>query len=162
MTLTREFLTELNLPEDAISRILDAHTNALDAHQAEAARIQGEFDVFRLQVDQQRTHQARQAVIRAALVDSGANEAAAPLLALAVSTTEEDWDGASLRDASAVLAPVREQYAGFFSQRVPLSTDRITPPLDGGTLSLEDVRRMSPGEINDNWSLVCAALAQRS
>ena len=162
MPLTHELLTELNLPEDAIRRILEAHTCDLDARQAETARLQGEFDAFRLQVDQQRTQQARNAVLRDALIRSGANEAAAPLLALAVSTAEEDWDGASLRDAEAVLAPVREQYAGFFSQKVPLSTDRITPPLDGAALTLEDVRRMSPGEINDNWSLVCAALAQRS
>ena len=162
MSLTREFLTQLSLPEDMIIKILEAHTASVAGHEAENKRIREEFDAYRRETDARQTRQQREAVIREALVRQGANEAAAPLLALAVSTREEDWEGASLRDPDAVLAPVRQQYAGFFSQSVPLGTDRITPPLEGSALTLDDVRRMSPGEINDNWSLICAALAQRS
>ena len=155
MSLTRELLSELSLPEDAIDRILQAH-------QAETTRIQGEYDAYRRQAEAQRTAGERQSVIRAALRRAGANEQAVPLLAMAVTTGDADWDGASLRDEAGVLAPVQQQYAAFFSQPVPLPTDPVSPPLESGSMTLEDVRGMSPAQINDNWSLICAALAQRS
>lgn len=161
MSLTRELLTEMELTESAIDRILRAHQEALDAHQAETERIRGEYGAYRLQVDAERVAGQRQATIHDLLRSAGANEAAIPLLAMAISTKEEDWEGGALRDPSAVLAPVCEQYAGFFCLPAPIPTDPITPPLDGSSLTLEDIRCMSPGEINENWSHICAALMQR-
>ena len=77
-----------------------------------------------------------------------------------VKTSEDDWDGPNLRDETAVLHPVRTQYAAFFSQPSPIPTEICTPPLDTSALTLEDVRRMTSGEINRNWSQICAALMQ--
>ena len=154
-SLTREMLQEMQLPEGGAARVLAAHQEAMDA-------LRSEFDAYRRDVEAQRTREARQAVIRQALTDAGANEAAVPLLALAVNTAEEDWEGSALRDAAAVLAPVKEQYAGFFAQAQRLPTDPIAPPLAGAALTLEDVRGMSAGEINENWSAICAALMNRN
>lgn len=169
MSLNREFLAGLALNEPTIQRILEAHQARVDALESAAASqqqaldsLRGEYEGYRRETEAEKTRQQRGIVIRDALRRAGANEQAIPLLAMAVNTTDEDWEGAALRDAQAALAPVREQYAAFFSQPVPLPTDTISPPLDGSALTLEDVRRMSPGEINDNWSLICAALAQRS
>lgn len=162
MSLTRELLEELNLDEDVAGRILAAHQEALDASTAESARIQSEFDTYRREVDARQTAAERQRAICEALRRAGANEQAIPLLAMAVSTNDDDWEGALLHDEAAALAPVQAQYAGFFAHPVPLPTDPIAPPLDGGRLTAEDVRGMSPQEINDNWSVICAALAHRS
>ena len=155
MALTREMLQELQLNEEGAARVMTAHQEAMDA-------LRAEFDAYRRDMENQRTREARQAVIRQALQAAGANEAAVPLLALAVSTAEEDWEGSALRDAAAVLAPVREQYAGFFAEEKSLPTDPVAPPLSGTTLTLEDVRAMSAGEINENWSAICAALMNRT
>lgn len=162
MSLTRELIDELGLPESIRERLLAAHEEAIGIHRAEADRIRSEFDAYRQNADAERTARQRQGVIRAALARAGASEQAIDLLALAVSTTEEDWQGETLRDETAVLAPVQAQYAAFFARPVPLPTDPIAPPLTGASLTLADVRGMSAEEINDNWSLICAALAQRS
>lgn len=161
MSLTKEFLNDLALSEEVIGQILAAHAEALEVSRAEGARIQSEFDAFRRETERQRVREQRRAVICDALKAAGANEQAIPLLAMAVQTDEEDWQGASLRDPQSVLCQVRSEYAGFFSRSVPLPTDPLAPPLEGGTFSLEDVRRMSPDEINENWSHIRNALMQR-
>lgn len=144
------------LGETAAER--DALREAAATHQQEAERLRGEFALFREQVHAERTAEGRASAIREALRHAGANELALPLLAQAVKTTEEDWDGVALREGADVLSPVIGQYGAFFSQPVPIPTDRVSPPLDGSALSREDVRAMSPEEINQNWHQVRSAL----
>ena len=151
MPLNFEMLQQMQLTDDAAQQVLAAHREAMDA-------LRAEFDAYRREVDSERVRQARQGVIRDALRSAGANEAAVELLTLAVTTTDADWEGASLRDPAATLRPVQTQYAGFFSRPVPLPTDPLTPPVTTGTLTLADVRAMSPEEINENWSAISSAL----
>ena len=191
MSLTRRLLKELELNEYAVERIIAAHAETVDAlrrehedalaaastkaedqrealrtqadaHRQEAARLQDEYDRYRRQVDQERNAAQRQTALADALRRAGANEQAIPLLLGSMKTTEGDWEGAQLRDEAAVLAPVLTQHAAFFAQPVPVPTNRITPPLDGAALTMEDVRRMSAAEINRNWNHVCSALTLRS
>lgn len=138
----------------------DALRETAANHQQEAERLRSEFDLYRRQVDEERTAQGRKSAIREALRKAGANELALPLLAQAVSTTEADWDGAELRMGADVISPVVRQYGAFFAQPIPLPTDRCSPPLDGSALTREDVRGMSAEEINRNWSQVRSALNQ--
>lgn len=168
MSLTRKLLRELELNEEAIERIIGAHAETVDAlraeaaaHQQETSRVQAAFDAFRLESEQARITAQRQSVLRETLTRAGVNELAVPLLAQTLSTADADWDGQQLRDAEAFLAPVREQYAGFFTRTEVLPTDQVSPPLEGsGSLTREDVRRMSASEINQHWPLVRSALAQ--
>lgn len=162
MSLTRELLEELGLPQAICDRLLAAHEEAVGVHREAAERIRSEFDAYRQAAEAEHTNQQRQSVIREALVRAGANAQAIDLLAMAVTTAEDDWEGGALRDEAAALAPVRERYAAFFAAPVPLPTETVAPPLEGTTLTLADVRGMSADEINENWSLICAALAQRS
>jgi len=167
MALTRRLLKELELNEVIIERIISAHAETVDALRTEAAekqheaeRLQRDFDAFRIEAENQRVAARRQETLNAALLRAGANEQALGLLSMAVKTSEDDWDGPNLRDETAVLHPVRTQYAAFFSQPSPIPTEICTPPLDTSALTLEDVRRMTSGEINRNWSQICAALMQ--
>lgn len=169
MSLTRRLLKELELTDDAIERIIAAHTETVDAlkteatgHRSEAERLRTELDAYRLQVQTDRLHAAREQTLCALLRRAGANEQAIPLLSRAFTTAESDWEGEHLLDENAVLAPVQAQYAAFFTRQQPLPTDRITPPLDSSILSFEDVKRMSAEEINRNWSQVCSALNPHS
>ncbi|MBE5795822.1 MAG: hypothetical protein E7327_00405 [Clostridiales bacterium] len=131
------------------------------AFQQEADQLRTELETFRQQVHTERTAQGRADAICELLRRAGANEQALPLLARAVQTTEEDWNGTELRADADVISPVVSQYGAFFSSPVPIPTDRVSPPLDGSALSPDDVRLMSPEEINRNWSQVRSALMQR-
>lgn len=168
MSLTRRLLRELELNDETIERIIEAHAETVDALRAEANargqetdRVRAEFDAYRLETEQAQTAAQRQSALREALTRAGMNELAVPLLARTLETTDEDWDGPRLRDEEAFLAPLRQEYAGFFPRTEMLPTDPVTPPLNGSSaLSREDLRRMTPGEINRNWQLVRSALRQ--
>lgn len=146
------------LEETAAER--DALRQAAADHQQEAERLRTDFDRYRRQVDEERHATQRKQTLHDALTRAGANAHAIPLLAGAIQTTDTDWDGAALRDERAVLAPVISQYAALFGQETAVPTDRVSPPLEGGALTREDVRSMSAEEINRNWSTVCSALTQ--
>ena len=142
MSLTRKLLRELQLTDDAAERIIAAHVETVDAirqerdalsaesagHQEESARLRSEYDSYRRQVEQERLAQARADAIAQALRHAGANEQAIPLLAATLQTTDEDWEGAALRDAAATLFPVKTRYGAFFAQPVPIPTSRVSPP----------------------------------
>ena len=183
MSLTRKLLRELNLEDGQIERIILAHMETVDAvrqerdalhqerdalrtqiaeltpHRDAAARIQADFDAYRAQVDADRLASARQASLRAALLDAGANPLTVDLLAAASPLPEDAFDGGTLRDPAAALAPLRDRYGALFAQPVALPTPRLAPPADvAAPLSRDDVARMSEQEILANWGTVQAAL----
>lgn len=69
---------------------------AAATHQQEAQRLQAEYEMYRHQVETERTAQGRASAIREALRSAGANELALPLLALACGSTSMTFAGLSL------------------------------------------------------------------
>lgn len=131
----------------------------LAACRDDALRIQSDFDAYRAQVEADRLAATRHAALRTALLTAGANPHAADLLASAAPLPDDAWDGDSLRDPAAALAPLRQRYAALFAQPTLLPTPRIAPPSpDAPALSRDDVSRMSEQDILANWPAVQAAL----
>lgn len=188
MALTRRLLRELGLEEDAAQRVIQAHAETMEglraerdaalaaareASQAEGEReelraaaeryrqeseqIRQEFDLYRRSAERQQTLR-REAALTDALRRAGANEQALTLLAKAIPHDAVEWDGDALRDEAAALRDVQAAYAGLFAVRETLGTGRCTPPLTEEMISREDVRRMTPEEINRNWTQVRTAL----
>lgn len=180
MTITRAGLEALALEDSVISRILEAHEEALrqlqselDAARGEAEVLRGEreaavareaslsadFEAFRRETEAAAVAAGRLEALHAALRRAGANEQVIPLLAGALSVEESMWEGTALLDEAAAIAPAAERYPGLFAAPEPLPTDPVSPPISGGApLSPGDVRRMTPDEINRSWSLVRSAL----
>ena len=132
---------------------------ALTPHRDAAARIQADFDAYRAQVDADRLTAARQSSLRAALLEAGANPHAVDLLATAATLPDDAYDGPTLRDPTAALAPLRTRYAAFFAEPTPIPTPRLSPPGDAAApLSRDDIARMSEQEILANWGTVQQAL----
>lgn len=173
MSLTRKLLKELELNEEAVERIIAAHVetvNALqqerdaalgqsEAQQAETAAVREEFAAFRASTEQAQQAAARRAALTEALAQQGASSSALPLLLDAITLPEESWAGDTLKDAAAALQAYRVKYPGLFAAKKPLPVTRVSPPLGGGgALTHADVKRMSAGDINRNWSAVQKAL----
>ncbi len=181
MSLTRRLLKELELTDAAIERVIAAHTatvealkqerdaalsdaeesarKELDAARQEAAATLAELTAYRAQVEAARMHEARRAALSEALEKHGVNPAALPLMLDAVSIPEEEWDGDALLHADAVVHALQEKYGPLFARRTPLPVQKVEPPVaSGGALTHQDVMRMSPEDINRNWSAVQTAL----
>lgn len=129
-----------------------------EARLNEASAARDELSAYRTQVAEERHQASRRSALAQALTAQGANANALPLLLDAISLSEEDWEGDTLRSAE-VLQPYRAKYSALFSVKSPVPITKIAPPVNaGGTLSPADVKRMSATDINRNWSAVKTAL----
>lgn len=173
MSLTRKLLKELELNDDAIERIIAAHVETVDAlrqerdaaqaqcdaQQGETAVLQAEYTAYRGQVEEAQRLSARREALTQALTAQGANPNALPLLLDAIRLPEEAWQDNKLTDANTSLQPWRAKYGALFTVRNPVPVQKIRPPVTaGGLLTHADVKRMSAGDINRNWSAVRTAL----
>lgn len=125
----------------------------------EAISVRDELNAYRAQVEEERHKASRRSALADALISQGANTQALPLLLDAISLTEEDWEGDTLRSAAEALQPYRAKYSALFSVKSPIPVTKVSPPVNaGGTLTHADVKRMSASDINRNWSAVRTAL----
>ena len=159
MSLTRDFLAQLQLTDDAADRILAAYEEAVAAltqqHDAALAEAQSAHAAYRAQVETERQQSARRAALADALSRFGANSQAIPLMLDACPLAESDWAGDALADEGGTLNAIRARYAPLFDAPRTLPTARIAPPdSPGGPMTLEDLRRMSAEDINRRWATV--------
>ena len=125
----------------------------------EAASARDALAAYQAQTEAEKHQASRRTALAEALTARGANPQALPLLLDAITPAEEDWDGAALRDADALLQPYRVKYGAMFSVKSPIPVTWVSPPVTGGgSLTHADVKRMSASDINRNWSAVKSAL----
>lgn len=173
MNLTPHDLEALGLSPEEASAILEAHGAQLEALrtqaaavaplQAEQAQLRAELEAARAEAESLRRRHAdgearlRRGYLSDALLQAGANQAALPLLEAAVPDASLPEDPAAY---PALIAPLRERHPGLFGEVVRLGLPPCQPPCSlRGPLTRQDVRRMSPEEINAHWPMVREALS---
>ena len=120
---------------------LKQRVDALEKASGDAAKVQAEFDAYKKQVETDKANAGKKALVKKALENAGANPAAIDLLLNAVKLDDVEMDGDALKDAEAVLKPIKEAHAGLFGKTEPSGTPPINPP--GGT-------KKDPKEMNFN------------
>lgn len=177
MALTRKMLKEMGLTAQQVDGIIAAHIESLDGAKAAAqaeqaalsarltqqatdaaaqlAEVRSAFDDYRRQV----TRKEKSALLTAALVDAGANPAAAPLMA-----STADLDAMEIADGQLSRLPetvdgLRAAWRGLFCEEAVSPLPAVDPYLAApAVLTRQDVAAMSPEDVNRNWSAVSAAL----
>lgn len=185
MSLTRSMLQNMHLADEQIEQIISAHVETVDALKAEIATaaedrkllmeqlaemtqqhkdaetIQAEFDRYKAETQSALSQEETQRLIREALIKAGANEKAVMLLAREIDPDAALIEQGRLANADALITPVREKYAAFFAQPIPKPAPTIQPPASlHGSLTRQDVARMTTEEINQNWAAVRTVLAR--
>lgn len=160
----RDAARQTALKQESAARERDALAEEiarLNAEKQEPERIQAEFDAYRQTVESEKTHaQARQA-LRKALLDAGANDKAVDLLILGVPQDSLVLQEGSLQNAEELVSSLRGTYDAFFARPVRAGTPVLNPPASQQPrLDREAISRMSPEEINRNWSAVSSALSK--
>lgn len=109
---------------------------------SDAAKVQADFDAYRLQVETGRANEAKRALIKSALEKAGANPAAIDLMLNTVKLDEVEMDGEALKDAEAVLKPIREAHAGLFGTVQNQGTPPLNPPGGDGKMTRESFEKL--------------------
>ena len=114
---------------------------ALEKASGDAAKVQAEYDAYKKQVETDKANAGKKALVKKALENAGANPAAIDLLLNAVKLDDVEMNGDALKDADAVLKPIKEAHAGLFGNTEQAGTPPLNPP--GGT-------KKDPKEMNFN------------
>lgn len=179
MALTRQLLKDLQLTDDTIETIITAHVASIEALKSErdaataeaetlraasgqsAAQVQQAFDAYRAQVEKDRQSRKAMELLRLSMLQAGCNEKAIDLLIQSIDPALLEMDGGMLKNGPALVAQLRARYADFFARPVRMPAPTLQPPVQaGGTISLDDLSRMSVDEINRNWSAIKGVLAK--
>lgn len=120
---------------------LKQRADALEKSSGDAAKVQADFDAYKKQVETEKANTGKKALVKKALEAAGANPAAIDLMLGTVDLEKVELNGDALKDAEAVLKPIKEAHGGLFGEVKLNGTPPINPP--GGT-------KKDPKEMNFN------------
>ena len=121
---------------------LKQRVEALEKVNGDAAKVQAEYDAYRQQVETDKANAGKKALIKKALEEAHANPAAIDLMLNAVKLDEVELDGEALKDAEAVLKPIREAHAGLFGTVQNQGTPPLNPPGGDGKMTRESFEKL--------------------
>lgn len=107
---------------------LKQRVDALEKSSGDAAKVQADFDAYKKQVEAEKANTGKKALVKKALEAAGANPAAIDLMLGTVDLEKVELNGDGLKDADAVLKPIKEAHAGLFGEVKPNGTPPINPP----------------------------------
>ena len=100
----------------------------LEQASGDAAKVQAAFDAYKNEIETEKANAGKKSLVRKALEDAGANPAAIDLLLNTVDLGKVELNGEALKDASAVVNPIKEANGGLFGTVENQGTKPITPP----------------------------------
>lgn len=112
---------------------LRKQVEALQASGGDAAKVQADFDAYRQQVETEKANAVKTAAVRKTLKDSGvAREEFLELLLGKVDLSKVEMEGEAIKDAAALVDPLKTSYAGCFATMSEQGTREQNPPSGGG------------------------------
>ncbi len=121
---------------------LKQRVEALEKANGDAAKVQADFDAYKQQVETDKANAGKKALIKKALEEAHANPAAIDLMLGTVKLDEVELDGEALKDAEAVLKPIREAHAGLFGTVQNQGTPPLNPPAGDGKMTRESFEKL--------------------
>lgn len=113
---------------DGIAKERDSYKEQL-AKAGDAAKVQADFDAYKAQVEGEKTNAAKTKAVRAALKAAGVNrDEFADLLMGKVDLGKVELDGDKVKDADALISPLKGSYGGCFGEIMDKGTDKMNPP----------------------------------
>ena len=129
---------------------------------AEAERIKTEFDAFKTQVETEKANAVKRDAVRTALRNGGVSRSDFQDLILNSMSLDDIKVGENgIEDADSFINNTKAKYPSCFGT----ITEGGTPPVEpmGGNpqkaLTIAQIKKMTPEEINKNWDAVQKAMA---
>lgn len=128
-----------------------------------ASRVQKEFETFKAQIETEKANGVKRDSLRNVLRENGVIRPEFQDLIISATNLDDIKVGDNGIDGvDALIESTKTKYPGCFSSVQEGGTPPINPPSDGKNnrpLTIADVKKMSPEQINANWAEVQKALA---
>lgn len=121
---------------------LKQRMEALEKASGDAAKVQAEYDAYKKQVETDRANAGKKSLIKKALEEAGANPAAIDLLLNTVALDKVEVENDALKDAKAVIDPLKASHAGLFGDSKVIGTPPLTPPPGDGKMTKETFEKL--------------------
>lgn len=164
LTTERDRLSgELQKAQTSAQQAKTELQTALQTALGDAEKARNDLADYRKQVETERANAGRQTAIRKALREAGVQrEDFVELLARTVDPATVEMDGDKIKDAAALIDPLKASYGGCFAVTQTQGVPPVNPPTSAPQkLTRDDVNRMSEQEILANWGAVQAAIGQK-
>lgn len=128
-----------------------------------ANKVQQEFDAFKAQIETEKTNAVKRDAVRTALRANGVARAEfQDLIINALDLNGINVDDKGIENVDALIESTKTKYPGCFSTVEEIGTSPVEPPSGNPPrpLTIADVKKMTPEQINANWAEVQKALAQ--
>lgn len=109
---------------------------ALEKASGDAAKVQAEYDAYKKQIETEKANAGKKTLVRQALEKAGANSAAIDLLLGTVDLSTVEVENDALKNADAVLKPLRDTHAGLFGTINNRGTGKLNPLNGGGSSTM--------------------------
>lgn len=161
--LTRERDTYKAQAESLESVTKERDTYKEQAEKAgDAAKVKAEFDAYKSGVEKKELNARKSSALSAAFEAAGVQRESFRKLMLRgwdMDSVELDENGA-IKDADGIAAAVKKDYADFIATGEDKPLPPNNPPGNNHqTYTREDIRKMSPEEINKNWANIQKSLS---
>lgn len=202
MGITRKMLKAMELDDDKISQIIDAHQSVVEEiaserdtfkanaekYKAEAEKLanvekelvkanakleeaketsekykalQDEFNTYKDDVKAKATQSLKEKAYRALLKEAGISDKRfdSIIRVTDLSGVEVDNDG-NVKDKKSIVEGIKGEWADFIQTSSVQGATTATPPVSGApkSFSRDEIRKMSPDEINKNWDAIKSSL----
>lgn len=135
-----------------------------DSYKVKYEAIKEEFDEYKKAQTHKESHAAKETAYRALLKAAGVSEKRidAVLKVSDVDGVELDEKG-QIKDADKLTESVKTEWADFIVTTATKGADTPNPPANNvaKTYTRDDIKKMSPAEINKNWDAIKASLNQK-
>ncbi|MCD7805244.1 MAG: hypothetical protein LUH03_08910 [Oscillospiraceae bacterium] len=188
MALTRKMLREMGITDENADAIFKAHwetVEALKGYKAEVERLTGltgeldnarsslddyrekyealekEYQAFREELSKEKAVQAKKQAVTEMLRELHIpEECVNPILHVTDFDRIELDESGEIIDEEAVKDSILRLWSGFIPKRYLLGAETATPPRNSSDkgYSRDDIRRMSPREINENYPAIKQSL----
>lgn len=133
-----EGLAAVTKERDDLKKQVDTLTKA----SGDVAKVQAEFDAYKKQVETDKANAGKKTLIKKALEEAGANPAAIDLMLNTVALDKVEIENDVLKDAKAVIDPLKASHAGLFGDATVTGTQQITPPSGSGKMTKETFEKL--------------------
>jgi hypothetical protein len=157
-----EELVALGLNEEQIKQIFAINGRDIEKAKSEAAYWQQEAQKAKTHAEQQVQSIKFEAALEQTLKGSGAKNIRAVKALLDLDTLK--FDGDKIEGLQEQLQKVKDENPFLFEgveKKAPVFAMPTQGASSGATLTREQIAKMTPEQINQNWDAVAKALAQR-
>ena len=172
MSLTRRMLKEMGIEDANIEKIIAAHAETVGALKKAPAvpevdwkskyeELCADYEGYKQSVEQERLRQKKETVLRELLKECGVlPECIEPILKISCPETIDLGEDGNPVDIDGIKCEISEHWMAFIPKTATVGAKVAAPPKETGvkTYTREDIRRMSPEEINRNYSKIMGDL----